>query len=700
MKWLLLVLSSVMAQPSMPLLPTGITIDMVKQIQVNTGGVVQFLQATENSATFAHRLSYTPIVKFDSSTGILSINSAIASGGSTLQPGLLLTFLAALGAWNSNNKQQGALLCLLSLSMGVASANVVEADITIRVPGCFHIEGANNNILMFDAECATVNVTRFQGPAQPIAASAPKVEWEPITPATSFLPVNDHGQHYVDYDQQYEIWRTTFGRAFDETERQNFRDFTEECHIQNMDPDRNWTAACNQFAHLTHSDWIKTIFAKNAEIFAAANAGRRLLSEEEHMYSEISESHQRKLLQQTSFSWVGTGKLTPVKDQGACGSCYAHSATSQMEAQLAIQQGSAPRILSREQLKDCSTGYPGCDGGLPERMYQYAAGVSGLGSEADYPYVTSNRACKSPLPSSVYKNTGALSIAPNELAFKAALAKAPIAVTVCADTWNNYAGGLFTNCGNSQTCTVNHAVLLVGYGVDPTFGNYWLIQNSWNTWWGEAGFMRVKRTDASATNTGPCGLTRWAGYQANNPSGSGATPGASDCKGSWSVYSACTKTCGGGTQSRTWTTTAAPTLGGAPCPNPLTQTQTCNTALCGGGGGTTPNCLRVSNSVLGVNGDGDYKKVLGWNQNWCGTSVNPQWTMTKNGATQALFFYATNCMNGVKTAGMWGLGPATMPRGAYQWSDKVTVTNGVIPGPDKATGASWTLQFSAGLTCV
>jgi hypothetical protein len=689
----------VVAQPALPLLPSGVTIDMVKMIQVNSGGTVEFVQSTDSSSTIANRMSTPPVIKFDLATGILTVDVAVASGASLLKPGLVAAFLAVvLCAFNSNNKNS-AFLVFLFLGLGVASAGMVVADIIIRVPGCFHTEGVGGKILLFDTECLGVNVATFQAPDQPVATVSSHNEWEPINPATSFLPANDHGQHYLDANQQYEIWRATYGRVFAATEKANFLVFTEACRVQNLEPNRDWTAACNQFAHLTYSDWMNLILANNEAHIAAgvAEAGRRrLLSHEEDRYSHIDENHARQLLQTTSFTWVGKGKLTPVKDQGNCGSCYAPSSSSQMEAHLAIVKNTVPIVLSREQLKSCSVNFPGCNGGSPYRMYQYAQGVSGLGTEAAYPYAPTDQACRGNLPPLAYKNSGSISIANNELAFKAALATAPIAVTVCAGTWNNYAGGVFKSCGDSQTCAVNHAVLLVGYGTDATLGPYWLIQNSWNTWWGESGFMRLPRTDSSAQNTGACGLTRYVGYQALTPV-SGSLPGATDCQGSWSAFTTCTKTCGGGTQSRTWTTSAQPTNGGAACPvSP--QSQTCNTALCGGGTGA---CLHVANSVLGANGDGDYKKSVDWNQNWCGTATNPQYLMTKNGNQLALFFYATNCYNNVRTQGMWGLGPASIPRAAYQWSDKVTIpASGVVPGPNMATGASWTIQFSTGTTCV
>jgi len=707
MRWLLVVLACVAAQPSLPLLPDGVSISNVKQIQVTATGSVQFFQSQDSSSTIANRLAGTPIVKFDATTGILSVtvpDVASTSAASVLKPGLLAAFLAVLLCAVNSNKHSGWLL-LLCVGLGVASANTIApvADVTIRVPGCFHVEGTDSKTLVFDPECMNVNMTTFQADPNPVptvgTVSGSNTEWKPITPSTSFLPVNDHGQHYLTPDEQWQVWRATFGQPEDPTMKQNFLAFTENCRVHNLDRDRNWTAACNQFAGLSFTDWSSQVLAKNADLIAAAEAaatGRRLLGLEEVPVVDMSESHRRKLLQSTTFSWVGTGRLTPVKDQGQCGSCYAHSTSSQMEAALAIATSTQAVPLSREQLKDCSQGNPGCNGGVPAYQFQYAYST-GLGTEQAFPYVPNNANCQT--PTGVYKNTGSpgyVTVPNNELSFKSSLANGPIAVTVCADTWNNYAGGVFSSC--SVPCSVNHAVLLVGYGVDAKFGNYWLIQNSWNTWWGEQGFIRIPNGNSGTAGQGVCGLTTYSGYQARTPVQLGAS--VQNCQGSWSTWSACSKTCGGGTQSKTWTTTAQPGVGGQACPNPTTVTQTCGTTLCPtpGGGGATGTCLHLSNTVLGPNGDGDYKKVADWNENWCGTQTLPQYTHV-NGAGQTiyLFFYATNCYNNGKVAGQWGLG--TSNHAGYQWADKQNIVNGVIPSVSAATGASWTMSITTGTTC-
>lgn len=688
MRWLLL-LACVAAQPSVPLLPAGVTLNMVTRINVDAPGAkVSLIQEYDgNDASITNRLPYSPVIKFDQATGTLTVTAVPASGSSMLKPGMFAAFVAvALCAFQSKSKNSPFVLLLL-LGLGVANATLIVDDLILRIPGCWHPEN-NGTSAVFDQQCQNTSMSNFQAPAVPIASVSSEGEWKPGNPAI------DSPKHSMPEDFQYEVWRSMYGKVANNASRDAFFNFTRMCQKMNAMPDRTWLAACNQFAGMTPEEWQSTILGDNGRLleeFHNSPQGRRLLETAE--YSHISEETRRKLLQSTSFSWVGTGKLTPVKDQGQCGSCYAHSTSSQMEAQVSIQYNTVPVALSREQLKSCSSGSPGCNGGVPAYMYNYAK--NGLGTEAALAYQAVNTACPNPLPTSAYANTGYTTIANNELAFKAAVQQAPVAVTVCAGTWSSYTKGVFTNCATG--CSVDHAVLLVGYGTDATLGNYWLIQNSWNTWWGESGFIRLPRTDSGTAGVGKCGLTTYSGYQAagvTRPGGGSGGTGTA-CQGSWSAWTACSKTCGGGTQSKTWTTTAPPTGNGAACPNPATVSQSCNTALCPGTGGST-NCLRLSGTVLGTTGDGDYKSAAGWNEGFCGTALNPQY-LSKDGK-YTLFFFVTNCVNNVRTAGQWGYGPVSSPGAAYQWAGKQTITGGVIPAPNTATG--WTITISQGTTCV
>jgi cathepsin L len=78
---------------------------------------------------------------------------------------------------------------------------------------------------------------------------------------------------------------------------------------------------------------------------------------------------------------------------------------------------------------------------------------------------------------------------------EALVTEGPIAVSVDASTWRAYSSGVYSGC-NTETPDINHAVTLVGYGVDPVEGPYWTIRNSWGTYWGENGHIRIQRTPA------------------------------------------------------------------------------------------------------------------------------------------------------------------------------------------------------------
>ena len=141
--------------------------------------------------------------------------------------------------------------------------------------------------------------------------------------------------------------------------------------------------------------------------------------------------------------------------------------------------------LSEQQIVDC-TGYlgnQGCNGGYKGRSMKYAV-TNGLVSESAYPYQAKKNWCK--YNQGYYKIKGVTTLRGCG-AFRRAVRRAPVAVSVSASGWSgwkNYANGVIQCPSNAK---VNHAVLLVGY----TEQLHWIIKNSWGTKWGEKGFIKV-----------------------------------------------------------------------------------------------------------------------------------------------------------------------------------------------------------------
>lgn len=183
--------------------------------------------------------------------------------------------------------------------------------------------------------------------------------------------------------------------------------------------------------------------------------------------------------------WTAQGKVSGVKNQGACGSCWAFSATGSMESAWMIAGTSI--LLSEQQLVDCSRGYGnmGCNGGWMDSAFEYVI-AKGITTQDAYPYVARDQACKT--DGGANKITGYVDV-PGCDNLLNALNNRPVSVAVDASNWSLYRTGVLSNCGTA----INHGVLLVG-----VTGDYWRIKNSWGGSWGESGFIRLARGNTCA----------------------------------------------------------------------------------------------------------------------------------------------------------------------------------------------------------
>ena len=222
----------------------------------------------------------------------------------------------------------------------------------------------------------------------------------------------------------------------------------------------------------------------------------------------------------TSVNWVESGCVTPVKDQGQCGSCWSFSTTGALEGAYFVKYGSLVSF-SEQQLVDCDKfrnggSDNGCDGGLMDNAFSWIGKNGGLCTEEDYPYFSGTTKKRGDCSNSCTNVKGSavskfIDVPPSsDKQMMLALMNHPVAVAIQADekAFQLYSSGVLKgSCGTG----LDHGVLAVGYGTD-TDGDYYIIKNSWGKTWGENGYIRLGRGDEYNNGDGQCGVLLQASY--------------------------------------------------------------------------------------------------------------------------------------------------------------------------------------------
>lgn len=199
-----------------------------------------------------------------------------------------------------------------------------------------------------------------------------------------------------------------------------------------------------------------------------------------------------------SWDWRENNGVSPVKDQGSCGSCWTFSTVGALEAASMVKYGGKFNPLAEQQLVDCAQAFDnhGCNGGLPSHAFEYIMYAGGISTETNYPYFAEDKECTVEEKTFALEVTGgAVNITENdEVSLKNAVKQQPVSIAFqVVSGFRDYKTGVYTSdtCKNG-TGDVNHAVLAVGYGEEDGMP-YWIVKNSWNRTWGDKGFFKIQR---------------------------------------------------------------------------------------------------------------------------------------------------------------------------------------------------------------
>ena len=250
-----------------------------------------------------------------------------------------------------------------------------------------------------------------------------------------------------------------------------------------------------KFSDLTQQEFARTYLNLNYDAMAMANFNPHIV--------KVTNAAP------ASWDWREKGYVSPVKNQGSCGSCWAFATVANLEG-LYYKKKGVMKTFSEQMLVDCDTYDSACNGGLMEYAFEWLSENGGIMLDGDYSYRGTKGTCRSDSTKYVdMKITGYTKLGSSSSTWSPVdedeikeflYETGPLAVALNANPLQTYSSGILDKTSSQcPSSGINHAVTMVGYGTSSGT-DYWIVKNSWGSSWGESGYFRIRR------GNGICGI--------------------------------------------------------------------------------------------------------------------------------------------------------------------------------------------------